>query len=483
VSCSLSSSFKDYRVDLRDVFRAARCGGVLSSNARLMSLCHLRGNNQGFEGNQSTSRVSVAGQSYVSVLDLWHKGRTVRYPTAAKSAAMSPNRSESVIAVHGSGSLQVYSIPQRRRLQQQSVPQDLCMWRWLSSSGLALVTDEAIFYWNVVIDGPTADEGGELGGEGADTLNLSPGKAMVARLRRPTKAFVRRCTRMPSGDPGYHYRAYDYQASVDGKWGLLCCAVAATIGESVAIGLSGVRDRKVGWGRRGRVKVDLYSFEQRQNFTFDALGAALMTMPGSSPPINLLGIVVCNDLGFAELRVLDLDQSLVQAEGKEALQGVGWLLVTTHVIADEDLHLADAHLMVHCPCEEGGEGGKITGVANNGVAQGGEGRPLVSPLLFLRQWTVNSNVLFIVGCHGLLLLLDVVTGVELTRIQACPGPVVEAAVDPDVGDLVVVTMAEVGAIHRLNVRPNALREYVALVQHDPELAARVSATTGYERMR
>lgn len=96
---------------------------------------------------------------------------------------------------------------------------------------------------------------------------------------------------------------------------------------------------------------------------------------------------------------------------------------------------------------------------------------------------MNTNVLFLVGCHGLLLLLDVLTGVELARVQACVPPVIEAEVDADVGDLVVVSTADGGGIHRLTVRAAALRESVEYDHNDPEMATRVSALTGYTSMR
>ena len=221
------------------------------------------------------------------------------------------------------------------------------------------------------------------------------------------------------------------------------------------------------------MKVDLHSFERGTTFEFEVLGAALMTMPGSNPPLNLLGLVVRGEGGATELRVLDLDRSLTQAEGAEDLNrlaelGEGWLIATTHVIADEDLRGSSSFRMVE--------------IDDDGKREGRES-PLVSPPVFLRQWTENTNVVFVVGCHGLLLVLDVVTGAELTRAQACVPPLVEAEVDPDVGDLVVVSTADGGGVHRLGVRAAALRESVEYHHKDAEMATRVSALTGYGGVR
>lgn len=352
------------------------------------------------------------------------------------------------------------------------------------------MTHNAVFYWSVS-DSPA---GGSPGSDAAHSAEgVSGGGASgeaaqerdaAARLRRPRQAFARRRTLTQRGT---RHRVYDYQASADGRWGMLLCVVADTDGGGggcevrgsamMAAANSGKSGGRNGYGSNstsiegggGPVKVDLYSFERRETFEFEALGAALMTMPGSNPPLNILGLVVRGDSGAAELRVLDLDRSLSQAEGQEALgrlaaHGDGWLIATTHVIADEDLRGSSAYQVVNSDA-------------------GGETVPVVSPPVFLRQWTENTNVIFFVGCHGLLLLLDVMTGAELARAHACVPAVVEAEVDADVGDLVVVSTADGGGVHRLTVRATALRESVEYEQKDAEMATRVSAVTGYRGVR
>lgn len=332
------------------------------------------------------------------------------------------------------------------------------------------MTDSAVFYWSVsdspaVGNSPDRNNGGDR-----DPSGEAHERDAAARFRRPKQAFPRRRTLTTTDTL---HRVYDYQGSADGRWGMLLCAVVdsdwgggGSDGKGYGSHSSGIE------GGGGPVKVDLFSFERSTTFEFEVLGATLMTMPGSSPPLNVLGLVVRGEGGATELRVLDLDRSLTQAEGPDALKrlaayGEGWLIATTHVIADEDLRGSSAYRVVNI---EGGEDGE-------GVTS------LVSPPVFLRQWTENTNVLFVVGCHGLLLLLDVVTGAELTRAQACMPPVVEAEVDPDVGDLVVVSTADGGGVHRLTVRANALRETVEYHHKDPEMATRVSALTGYNGVR
>lgn len=354
------------------------------------------------------------------------------------------------------------------------------------------MTDSAVFYWSVS-ESPTggnspdrddSGRGGSTGGGSGSGLDrdLSGGDAQerdaAARWRRPRQAFARRRTLTR---PDTLHRVYDYQASADGRWGLLLCAVVnddwgGGVGGGVGNGYGSHSSGIAGGG--GPVKVDLHSFERGTTFEFEVLGAALMTMPGSSPPLNLLGLVVRGEGGATELRVLDLDRSLTQAEEGEDLKrlaelGEGWLIATTHVIADEDLRGSSSCRVVNI--EEDGEG-------EGGRERGGEA-PLVSPPVFLRQWTENTNVIFVVGCHGLLLVLDVVTGAELTRARACAPPLVEAEVDPDVGDLVVVSTADGGGVHRLGVRAAALRESVEYDHKDPEMATRVSALTGYGGVR
>ncbi|CBJ28051.1 conserved unknown protein [Ectocarpus siliculosus] len=442
-------------------------------------------------GGPAAGQQDSAG--HVSVLDLWHRGRTVRYPVAADRAAMSPNQSESVIAVLGGGSLHVFSIPRRCRLQEQAVATDLCMWRWLSPWGLALVTDGAVFYWSVLdgsMGGNSPERGGSTGGGGGLDRDLSGGgdaaaneRESTARSRRPRQAFARRRTLTR---PDTLHRVYDYQPSADGRWGLLLGPFVDSNwgggggGGSGALG-NGYGSHSSGIeGGGGPVKVDLHSFERGTTFEFEVLGASLITMPGSSPPLNLLGLVVRGEGGATELRVLDLDRSLAQAEGAEDLErlaelGEGWLIATTHVIADGDLRGSCSYRVV------GVDGRERGGLGEDAAT--GEAPPLVSPPVFLRQWTENTNVVFVVGCHGLLLVLDVVTGAELARAQACRAPLIEAEVDPDVGDLVVVSTADGGGVHRLGVRAAALRESVEYYHKDPEMATRVSALTGYAGVR
>lgn len=143
VSCTRSTSLAEYDVDLSGVLQAAMGGGVLSSNARLLCVCCPGPPPEAVDGDVKPSPESSAtlpraeGQGqiakqeagHVSVMDLWHRGRTVRYPAAADKAAMSPNQSESVIAVFGGGSLHVFSIPRRLLLQELAVATELVMWR------------------------------------------------------------------------------------------------------------------------------------------------------------------------------------------------------------------------------------------------------------------------------------------------------------------------------------------------------------------
>lgn len=139
VSCTRSTSLAEYGVDLAGLLQAARGGGALSSNARLLCVCCAGpapeeaaagpGASATLPPAEGQARTVKQDSGHVSVMDLWHRGRTVRYPAAADKAAMSPNQSESVIAVYGGGSLHVFSIPRRLRLQELAVAPELCMWR------------------------------------------------------------------------------------------------------------------------------------------------------------------------------------------------------------------------------------------------------------------------------------------------------------------------------------------------------------------
>jgi hypothetical protein len=105
----------------------------------------------------------------------------------------------------GTGTLQVFDLDQRRRVAQQPVQTRVLFWRWLSRHQVALVTQRAIFTWNVVAS------------------SSSTGSSEVPRGTPPVKVFARQdtTTSTPSSGQEVVVRVRNYHHAAGGEWGVL----------------------------------------------------------------------------------------------------------------------------------------------------------------------------------------------------------------------------------------------------------------------
>jgi serine/threonine protein kinase len=198
-------------------------------------------------------------------------------------------------------------------------------------------------------------------------------------------------------------RVSSYTCSDDGNWALLSCDYGS--GPSLAI--------------------DLHAFDVGTTFSFTGLGTCLLRMPGSNPPVNLLAVMLPQDpsQGRVELRVLDLDRSLSDAgSGAGKREGVqrllrhepgAWKLLTNHIF--EGLALSDCF-----PCR-------------------------------MWQWQRGALPLATIGQNGVLHVFDAISGVRVLSKHLCAGPVIDAEMDAERDEIVLVSASNCGGICRVSL--------------------------------
>jgi len=52
--------------------------------------------------------------------------------------------------------LQIFDLAQKLKLQSATMNEDVLFWKWFSSTSLGLVTETAVFHWNVFDPNETA---------------------------------------------------------------------------------------------------------------------------------------------------------------------------------------------------------------------------------------------------------------------------------------------------------------------------------------
>eukprot|EP00611_Tribonema_gayanum_P011984 TRINITY_DN2243_c1_g2_i4.p1 TRINITY_DN2243_c1_g2~~TRINITY_DN2243_c1_g2_i4.p1 ORF type:complete len:489 (-),score=199.12 TRINITY_DN2243_c1_g2_i4:1606-2943(-) len=394
--------------------KAHRRGGLLlASNPRLLCLC-CREDPSGGNG----------GAPGVAILDLWQQGRTVFFPTSTKplAAAISPFRGETYVCVQTGAALQVHSLPRQCVIAELALDDAalrdggaLLRWRWLGPGVLVLIAEQGVYYWPALAKG-------------------------AAAAAAPQRGFARTTESLGLA------RVAGYDCSADGKWAVLSALHA---------------------DGSGAVALDVRCFPARATFAMPALGAALLVMPGSSPPVNLLALVVQNEMGQPELRVMDLDGSIGDMATTGDVEGLArlrrgekgaWVLLANH-----------------CICEPSADGAQ--------QASSGQQDPvLASPSFMLRQWPRNPHVLCVVARDGVLRLFDVHTCARLHCCRVASGPVLEAEVDAEQGDLLLLVGPSANGVSvtagcevvRVAIVAPKLHDWVELTLGEPELASRAA---------
>lgn len=84
----------------------------------------------------------------VVIVDLKNGNNVMRRPIKADSAIMHFTRQ--VIALRAqSRTLQIFDLEQKAKLKSTSMNEDVVFWKWISDTTIGLVTDAAVYHWDV----------------------------------------------------------------------------------------------------------------------------------------------------------------------------------------------------------------------------------------------------------------------------------------------------------------------------------------------
>jgi clathrin heavy chain len=84
----------------------------------------------------------------VIIIELRNGNNVIRRPIKADSAIMHWNRQ--IIALKAqSRTLQVFDLEARNKLKSTTMAEDVVFWKWISDKSLGLVTDTAVYHWDV----------------------------------------------------------------------------------------------------------------------------------------------------------------------------------------------------------------------------------------------------------------------------------------------------------------------------------------------
>ncbi|WFD44415.1 Clathrin heavy chain [Malassezia psittaci] len=97
-------------------------------------------------------RENGANGNQVTILDLNNVQNVIRRPMSADSAIMNPE--QKILALKSQRQLQVFNLDTKTKVQSHAMHQDVTFWRWISSSVLGIVTETAVYHWNVDSDAP-----------------------------------------------------------------------------------------------------------------------------------------------------------------------------------------------------------------------------------------------------------------------------------------------------------------------------------------
>lgn len=90
-------------------------------------------------------------QPEVIIVDLKHGNNVVRRSIKADSAIMHWNKQIIALKANTAGSrtLQIFDLGEKKKLKSATMNDDVLFWKWFSETTLGLVTDHAVYHWNV----------------------------------------------------------------------------------------------------------------------------------------------------------------------------------------------------------------------------------------------------------------------------------------------------------------------------------------------
>ncbi|KAK4132369.1 clathrin heavy chain [Trichocladium antarcticum] len=193
-----------------------------------------------------------ASSPEVLIVDLKNSNNVIRRPIKADSAIM--HWSRQVIALKAqSRTLQIFDLEQKQKLKSTTMAEDVSFWKWISETSLGLVTETAIYHWDV----------------------FDPTQAA------PVKVFDRNSNLQSN-------QIINYRTSADGKW-------------MVVVGISQQQGRVVG-------AMQLYSKDRGISQAIEGHAAAFGTirLDGAPEDTKLFTFAVRTAVG-AKLHIVEVD--------------------------------------------------------------------------------------------------------------------------------------------------------------------------------
>ena len=93
-------------------------------------------------------KLSEDAQPEIFIIELKKGNNVIRRPIKADSAIMHWHKQ--VIALKAqSRTLQIFDLETKTKLKSCTMSEDVVFWKWISVDTLALVTDQAIYHWNI----------------------------------------------------------------------------------------------------------------------------------------------------------------------------------------------------------------------------------------------------------------------------------------------------------------------------------------------
>lgn len=204
------------------------------------------------------------------IVDLKNANNVIRRPIKADSAIM--HWSRQVIALKAqSRMLQIFDLEQKQKLKSTTMGEDVSFWKWISETTLGLVTDSAIYHWDVF-----------------DPAQATPVKVFD---RGPSLqvSVVEPIAQMGStSDSPQGNQIINYRTSADGKW-------------MVVVGISQQQGRVVG-------AMQLYSKDRGISQAIEGHAAAFGTLrlDGAPEDTKLFTFAVRTAVG-AKLHIVEVD--------------------------------------------------------------------------------------------------------------------------------------------------------------------------------
>lgn len=84
----------------------------------------------------------------VIIVDLKNNNEVMRRPINADSAIM--HWTKNIIALKAQGrTIQIFDLSAKQKLKSSVMNEDIVYWKWLSDKSLGLITDTAVYHWDI----------------------------------------------------------------------------------------------------------------------------------------------------------------------------------------------------------------------------------------------------------------------------------------------------------------------------------------------